>query len=133
MGKQIDQRNKVVLPVIVDLIYSNCIYHFMFLDPRSIPLVHALHLTSRLTYLIDHWIYSLRCHTGISLTISIIKFKISPKPGPFLVFLIPVNDTVLYLVMQDRILGVILALSIFLTFSIQSITKFYWFNLLNIS
>lgn len=92
---------------------ASTILCFWFPD---IPLVHALRITSRFTYLIEHWIYSLGYHTSISLTISKIKLKIfSPKPSTFLVFLIPVNDTILHLVMQDRILGVMLALSIFLS------------------
>lgn len=134
VGKQTYERNKVVLPGIADLIYSHCLYHFMLLIPRFVPLVHAFSFTSRLTYLIGHWISSLGYLTGITRTTSKIKLKIfSRKPGPCLVFLIPVNDTIFHLVMQDRIPGVILVFSIFLTLYIPSITKPNQFNLFNIS
>lgn len=64
VGEQADQRNNIVLqPLLISSTpLASTIY--MLLVPRSVPPVHALPLTSRPTYLTDHWITPLGNHTG---------------------------------------------------------------------
>lgn len=64
LGEQADQRNNMVLQAlsISSTPLASTIYMLLF--PRSVPPVHALPLTSRSTYLTDHWITPLGNHTG---------------------------------------------------------------------